>query len=159
MTLRRRFAVATALAATVAVSGPAIAEELVEYTIVDGVEIPKALTDKAGDPENGRKVAIDRKLGNCLACHQIAQIPEQPFHGNIGPELSDVGARLTPAEIRLQIVNSRALNPDSAMPAFYKVEGINQVKAGFEGKPILDAQQIEDVIAYLETLKGAPQGE
>lgn len=159
MTLRRRFAVATALAATVAVSGPAIAEELVEYTIVDGVEIPKALTDKAGDPENGRKVAIDRKLGNCLACHQIAQIPEQPFHGNIGPELSDIGARLTPAEIRLQIVNSRALNPDSAMPAFYKVEGINQVKAGFEGKPILDAQQIEDVIAYLETLKGAPQGE
>ncbi len=130
----------------------ALAEEMVAYKVVDDIEIQDSLTGKPGDPAQGRKLAIDRKLGNCLACHSLP-IPEQQFHGETGPDLAGVGSRLTPGEIRLRVVNPKLVNPDTMMPAFYRVTGLNRVMKDFAGKPILTAEQVEDVVAYLMTLK------
>jgi sulfur-oxidizing protein SoxX len=121
-----------------------------EYTVVDET-IPVSLTGVPGDPVKGKKLAINRKKGNCLACHQMP-IPEQQFHGEVGPNLSGVGNRLTEAELRLRMVNSKAINPDTLMPAFHKV-ALNRVLKKFKGKTILGAQEIEDIIAYLITIK------
>ena len=96
--------------------------------------------------------SINRKKGNCLACHQMP-IPEQPFHGNIGPELVDVGANYSAGELRLRLVNSKVINEDTIMPAFYRNDGYNRVLKKFKGKTILSAQEVEDIIAYLLTLK------
>lgn len=130
----------------------AASKKLVMYKIVDGHSIPKSLTDKPGDPTNGRKVAIHRKKGNCLACHQMP-IPEQQFHGNIGPDLAGVASRYTEAELRLRVVNPKVVNEDTIMPAFYKNDGFNAVHKKFKGKTVLSAQEVEDVVAYLKTLK------
>lgn len=138
-----------ALVATVA---PAAAEELVAYEVVEDVGIPESLTGQPGDPVRGKEVAVDRRLGNCLSCH-VMPIAEQPFHGEFGPTLLGVGDRLTPAQMRLQVVDSKAINPESVMPAFYRVQGLHEVAKDFQGKPILTAGQVEDVVAYLTTLK------
>ena len=122
-----------------------------EYMIVDGT-IPESLTGKAGDIANGKKLSVNRKKGNCLACH-VMPIPEEQFHGEVGPDISDVGSHFTEAELRLRLVDAKALNPDTIMPAFLKA-GTHDVLKKFDGKTILGAQDIEDVIAYLMTLKG-----
>ena len=129
------------------------AEELVKFEIVGGESIDKSLTGQPGDPANGRKLAINRKLGNCLACH-VLPIPEQPFHGDVGPDLSESGSNLSEGEIRLRVVNSKILNPDTIMPAFYRNDGFERVLKKFQGKTMLSAQQVEDVVAYVMTLKG-----
>jgi len=131
----------------------ASAEQIVRYKIVDDASIPQSLTGKPGDPARGRKVAINRKLGNCLACHQMP-ISEELFHGAVGPDLSAVGSTLSEAEVRLRVVNPKIVNPDTIMPAFYRTEGLHRVIKKFQGKPMLSAQQVEDVVAYLMTLKG-----
>jgi sulfur-oxidizing protein SoxX len=135
-----------------AVSIPALAQEkLVAYTVVkEG--IPAPLTGKPGDPVKGRQLFATPAKGNCLSCHQ-APIPEELFHGKIGPELDEVGARLTAAEMRLRIVDPKSLNPDTMMPAFYKLDGLNRVMKSWQGKTILSAAEVEDIIAYLQTLK------
>lgn len=124
---------------------------LTPYTIVDG-GIPKSLTGQAGDAANGRKVVIHRKKGNCLACHQMP-IPEEQFHGETGPDLAGVGDRLTEAELRLRLVNPKTVNEDTMMPSFYRTAGYTQINKNFADKSILTAQEVEDVIAYLKTLK------
>ncbi len=129
------------------------ADELVKYQIVGGERIDESLTGQPGDPANGRELAINRKQGNCLACH-VLPIPEQPFHGDVGPDLSEVGGTLSEGEIRLQVVNPKVLNPDTIMPAFYRNDGFERVLKKFQGKTVLSAQQVEDVVAYLMTLKG-----
>ncbi len=126
--------------------------ELVKYEIVGGESIPKSLTGKAGDPVAGRKAAINRKQGNCLACH-VMPVPEQPFHGEIGPDLNEVGDRYSEGELRLRVVDSKVINPDTIMPAFYRNTGLHRVLKKFEGKTVLSAQQVEDVVAYMMTLK------
>ena len=122
------------------------------YRVVDGNSIPKPLTDTKGDPARGKAVAINRKQGNCLACH-IMPIPDQPFHGEVGPDLSEVGDVYDEGELRLRVVNPKVLNPDTIMPAFYRVDGLHRVTKKFQGKTVLTAQQVEDVVAYLMTLK------
>ncbi len=129
------------------------AEELVAYKITNKTSIENSLTGKPGDPVNGRKVAINRKQGNCLACHALP-VPEQPFHGEVGPDLSAAGSTLSEGAIRLRIVNPKAVNPDTFMPAFYRNDGFTRVAKKFQGKTILSAEQVEDVVAYLMTLKG-----
>jgi sulfur-oxidizing protein SoxX len=121
-----------------------------DYIVVDDT-IPVSLTGVPGDPIKGKKLSVNRKKGNCLACHSMP-IPEQQFHGEVGPNLSGVGSRMTEAELRLRLVNSKALNPDTIMPAFHKV-ALNRVLKKFKGKTILGAQEIEDIIAYISTLK------
>jgi len=121
------------------------------YTI-NGAEISEPLTAEPGDAKRGKALFINRKMGNCLTCH-TAPIPEEDFHGNVGPDLAGVGSRMTAAELRLRLVDAKALLPESLMPSFYRTAGLRQVKKDFVGKPILKAQEIEDVIAYLQTLK------
>ncbi len=129
------------------------AEELVKFEIVGGDRIDQSLTGQVGDPTNGRKIAINRKLGNCLACH-VLPIPEQPFHGEVGPDLSGVGGNLSEGAIRLRIVDPKVVNPDTIMPAFYRNDGFERVLKKFQGKTMLSAQQVEDIVAYVMTLKG-----
>ena len=120
------------------------------YEIIN-YSIPKPLTSNIGDPVKGREIVISRE-GNCLACHNIPDIDDL-FQGNIGPSLAGVGNRYTIAELRLRLVNPYVLNPDSLMPAFYKVNGLIRVDEKYIGESILNAQQIEDVISWLITLK------
>mgnify|MGYP001204835085 CR=1 FL=1 len=126
-------------------------KELVKY-IIKNDAISKSLTGKPGNAENGRKLVINRKKGNCLACHTMP-IAEQPFHGNVGPDLHGVGSRLTEGEIRLLIVNSKVLNEGTIMPAFYVNTGYNRVLKKFKGKSMLTAAEVEDLVAYTVSLK------
>ena len=128
------------------------AAELVKYKVVDETSIPKSLTGKAGDPTNGRKLAINRKKGNCLACH-VMPIPEQQFHGNLGPDLSGVAERYSAGELRLRLVDPKIVNEDTIMPSFYKNTGFTAVLKKFKGKTVISAQDVEDIVAYLKTLK------
>jgi sulfur-oxidizing protein SoxX len=124
-----------------------------DIAMVDAV-VAESLTGVAGDPAAGRDIMINRKLGNCLACHVNSEIPEQPFHGEVGPPLDGVADRWTEAELRAILVDvKQAMNPDSIMPSFYSLKLGARVAEKFEGKTILGAQQIEDVLAYLMTLK------
>jgi sulfur-oxidizing protein SoxX len=128
------------------------ADELVKYEIVDESSIPKSLTGKPGDPVAGRQVAINRRLGNCLSCHKMP-IPEQQFHGEVGPDLAGVAGRYEEGELRLRVVDPKAVNPDTIMPAFYRADGLHRVMKDFQGKTVLTAEQVEDVVAYMLTLK------
>lgn len=141
------FVAASAHAADVRVNE----DGLVAYTITDGVSINDSLTGVAGDAENGRKLAINRKKGNCLACH-VMPIKEQPYHGETAPSLYGVGNRLSEGELRMQVVNSKVTNPDTMMPSFYRTVGYNRPGKKFVGKTIISAQDVEDVVAYLLTL-------
>lgn len=140
-------------AAGVVMLGLAFAQaEQVKYEIVDD-GIPASLTGSPGDPAKGKDVAINRKLGNCLACHAISDISEQPFHGEVGPTLDGVAGRYSEAQLRLLMVDSKKVFEGTIMPAFYKAEGFYRVRKDFDGKSILTAEQVEDVVAYLMTLK------
>jgi sulfur-oxidizing protein SoxX len=119
---------------------------------VVGDAIPAPLTGAAGDPARGRAIVVDRQVGLCLLCHS-GPFPEQRFMGDLAPDLSGVGARLSAAQIRLRIVDPGKLNPATIMPSYYKTEGLQRVAPAFRGKTILTAQQIEDVVAFLATLK------
>jgi L-cysteine S-thiosulfotransferase len=115
----------------------------------DAVDEP--LTATPGDPARGRDIVLGRD-GNCLFCHAIPETRER-FMGNIGPPLAGVGSKLTAGQLRLRIVDPTRLKPHVVMPAYHRVEGLDQVARQYRGRPILDAQQVEDVIAYLLTLK------
>lgn len=127
------------------------AEKLMKYMVKDGA-IAKSLTGKPGNAANGRKLAINRKQGNCLACHKLP-IPEQPFHGEVGPDLNGVAGRLSEGQVRARIVNPKMDNPDTIMPAFYRNDGFTRVLKKFKGKSMLSASQVEDLVAYAMTLK------
>ena len=113
--------------------------------------IDQPLTATPGDPLRGREIVAGRDA-NCLFCHAIPETGER-FMGNVGPPLSGVGSRLTPAQLRLRIVDPTRLNRDVVMPAYYRVEDLRDVALSYRGRPILQAQQVEDVVAYLATLK------
>jgi sulfur-oxidizing protein SoxX len=105
----------------------------------------------AGDPVRGRAVVANRQVGLCLLCH-AGPIPEERFQGNLAPDLRGTGRRWNAAQLRARIVDASQFNPDTIMPSYYKTEGLNRVAAAHQGKTILDAQQIEDVVAWLQTL-------
>ncbi|MBT4952678.1 MAG: sulfur oxidation c-type cytochrome SoxX [Rhodobacteraceae bacterium] len=111
------------------------------------------LTTQAGDPAAGRKVFMNRKQGNCLACHANEDMSDQSFHGEVGPALDGVADRWEAAELRGIVVNSKMMFEGTIMPAFYKDGGFERNLKKFQGKSILNAQQVEDVVAYLLTLK------
>jgi sulfur-oxidizing protein SoxX len=119
---------------------------------VAGDAIAQPLAGAVGDAERGRDIVASRQVGLCLLCHS-GPFPEERFQGAIGPDLRGTGARLTPGQIRLRIADPARLNPDTVMPSYYKVEGLARVAPAYRGKPILSAQQIEDVVSYLATLK------
>lgn len=124
-----------------------------DVTFTDGA-VAESLTGQAGDAAKGREWFAGRKLGNCLACHQNSDLKEEQFHGEVGPVLDGVGSRWTEAELRGIVINAKmAFGDQTMMPAFYRTDGYFRLHEKFEGKPILSAQQVEDVIAYLMTLK------
>jgi len=134
-------------------SVPVGAEPLVAYT-VDNYAIPTPLTTEPGDVERGRALATQLEVANCLACHAIPV--EAEFPGTTGPDLAGVGDRLSPAQLRLRLVDPKQLNPMTMMPAYYRTQGLHRVAAEFIDQPILSAQQIEDLVAFLASLKRAP---
>ena len=150
--VRKTLTITAGALAALLFTGQQGSAEGVSYQVVE-MSIPKPLTDEAGDPQRGREVAIGRKLGNCLACHQISDIPEQQFHGEVGPPLDGVAERWDEGQLRLIVANSKAVFEGTIMPAFLKTEGFTRNQDKFEGKSILTAQQVEDVVAYLKTLK------
>ena len=121
------------------------------YAIV-GDAIPASLTGAKGDAARGRGIVASRRTGLCLLCHS-APIAEERLQGTIGPDLKGVGARWSEGQLRLRIVDAARLNPDTIMPAYYRVDGLTRVAAAYRGKPVLSAEQIEDVVAYLTTLR------
>jgi len=113
--------------------------------------IPASLTGAKGDPVRGRAIVANRQVGLCLLCH-TGPFPEERFQGNLAPDLRSA-ARLSEGEIRLRLVDPARVNPQTIMPAYYRTEGLTRVAPAYRGKTVLSAEQIEDVVAYLLTLK------
>ena len=114
--------------------------------------IPRSLTGAKGDPARGRAIVVNRQVGLCLLCHS-GPFPEERFQGNFAPDLSGAGKRSTEAQLRLRIADSSRINPATIMPAYHRTEGLVRVAPAWRGKPVLTAEQIEDVVAFLMTLK------
>jgi sulfur-oxidizing protein SoxX len=147
--------------AACALAVPALANPIPPQEVPweDDIAIPVSLTGTPGDIENG-KVLMNKGAGNCIACHQVTDLADLPFHGEIGPTLDGVAARWSEAELRGILADAKRVFPGSMMPSFYKVDGFIRVGEAYTGKPkegevtpLLTAQQIEDLVAYLTTLK------
>ena len=106
----------------------------------------------AGDAARGQAIVLKRQEGLCLLCHS-GPFPQEPFQGNLAPTLSGVGARMSAGQLRLRMMDSRQVNPDSIMPPYFETRGLQRVGAAFSGKTLLSAQQVEDVVAFLQTLQ------
>ncbi len=106
------------------------------------------LTTTPGNAERGARIFAERGRGHCVLCHQLATV-ESPFQGDVGPALTGLADRLSPAQIRLRVAAPSAVWPDTIMPAYYRVTDLHQVAPDFAGRPILSAQEIEDVVAFL----------
>ncbi len=128
----------------------ASANELVKFKVV-GKTIPKSLTGKPGDPKKGLETAVNRRKGNCLACHVLPNV-KQADHGEVGPPLAGVAKRYKEGELRLRLVDSKKLNPDTIMPSYYRNTGYHRLQKKWKGKTIISAQDVEDILAYLKTL-------
>jgi sulfur-oxidizing protein SoxX len=125
---------------------PAAAQEIVEDAV------PASLTGTPGDAARGRAIVADRTRGLCLLCHS-GPIPEERFQGNLAPSLDGAGARWSQGQLRLRIADARRLNPDTIMPSYLRQGGFNRAAPAWRGKSVLAPQEIEDVVAYLVTLR------
>jgi sulfur-oxidizing protein SoxX len=121
------------------------------YTIV-GDAIPASLTGAPGDADRGRTIVANRTIGLCLLCH-TGPFPDEKFQGTLAPDLKGAGSRWSEGQLRLRIVDAAKFNPETIMPPYYRVEGLARVAPNFAGKPVLTAEQIEDMVAYLATLR------
>jgi sulfur-oxidizing protein SoxX len=133
------------------------AQTLANYR-VDGDGIRAPLSREPGDPGRGRQIVLNRNEGACILCHVVPDSDPNEnarFMGNIAPSLAGVGARLSAAQLRLRVVDQTRINPDTPMPAYYRTEGLHDVARAYRGKPVLSAQQVEDVVSYLQTLREA----
>lgn len=150
----------TTLVVAACAAGMAWAEtEPTAVSFDDYGAVAESLTGVAGDPDAGKEIMVTRGKGNCIACHQVTELDDYPFHGEVGPSLDGVGDRWEEADLRGIVSNAKMTFPESIMPAFYKVDGFIRPGNGFTGKaadgplsPLLTAQEIEDVVAYLQTL-------
>lgn len=125
-------------------------EALRPYTVV-GDAIPASLTGAKGDAANGRAIVINRQT-TCLLCHS-GPFPEEKFQGTLGPDLKGTGSRWSEGQLRLRLVDAAKLNADTIMPSYYRLDGLIRVAPAWRGKPILSAEQIEDVVVFLATLR------
>ena len=117
-----------------------------------GDAIPRPLAAQPGDAARGRAIVANRSVGLCLLCHS-GPVPEERFQGNLAPSLAGAGARWSVGQLRLRVADAARLNADTIMPAYYRTTGLQRVAKAFDGKTLLTAEQIEDVVAYLATLK------
>jgi len=152
----------TLLTLSVLAAGSALAEPVAPSDVQfdDYGAVTESLTGQAGDPAKGAEVLSKRSLGNCVACHQVSALPDVPFQGNIGPMLDGVGDRWNEAELRGIVSDAKKTYPGTMMPSYYRVDDFIRVGNAYTGKaaegaldPLLTAQQIEDVVAFLVTLK------
>ncbi|MCC8978684.1 sulfur oxidation c-type cytochrome SoxX [Bradyrhizobium acaciae] len=150
MPLARRSLVALLAAAAFAACAPASAEALRPYIVV-GDAIPASLTGARGDATRGRALVVERS-STCILCHS-GPFPEQAFQGDLAPNLAGSGSRWTEGQLRLRLVDASHLNAATIMPSYYRVDGLTRVGNSWRGKPILSAEQIEDIVAYLVTLR------
>jgi L-cysteine S-thiosulfotransferase len=125
-------------------------EELRPYT-VSGDSIPQSLTGTPGDAARGRALVVER-TSTCILCHS-GPFPEEKFQGDLAPNLSGSGSRWSVGQLRLRLVDASRLNPATIMPSYYRVDGLEHVASAWRGKPILTAEQIEDIVAYLASLR------
>ncbi|WP_102108671.1 sulfur oxidation c-type cytochrome SoxX [Oceaniglobus roseus] len=147
-----------ALCGTAAFASEPPAPSDVVYTDTGAVEA--SLTGQPGDAASGAAIAGDKSVGNCVACHMISDLADVPFQGEVGPPLDGAGSRWSEAELRGIVANAKKTFPETMMPSFYKNEGYIRPGDAYTGdapsgplEPILTAQQVEDVVAYLMTLK------
>ena len=140
----------TVLAAAIGITAAPAQEPLRTYKIV-GNAIPASLTGVPGDPVNGRAIVVKRE-STCLLCHS-GPFPDERFQGDLSPDLKGAGSRSTEGQLRLRLVDASSLNAATIMPSYYRADGLNRVAPAWRGKPILTAEQIEDVVAYLATLR------
>ena len=131
-----------AIVAVCCLVGPASADDA----------MPDSLTGATGDPTRGRAIVVNRQVGLCLLCHS-GPFPEERFQGNLAPDLKGTGSRFSEAQLRLKIVDSARVNPATIMPAYHRTEGLVRVAPAYRGKPVLSPEQIEDVVAFLVTLR------
>ena len=137
-------------AAALALPCAAGAQELRPYAIA-GDAIPESLTGVAGDAARGRALVLER-TSTCILCHS-GPFPEEKFQGDLAPSLAGAGGRWSAGQLRLRLVAASRLNPATIMPSYYRVDGLDRVGPAWRGKPILTAEQIEDIVAYLTTLR------
>lgn len=120
--------------------------------LVLGDGMPEPLSAAPGDAQRGRAIVVNRQKGLCLLCHS-GPFPEEKTPGNLSTDLSGAGSRWSVAQLRLRVADARRLNPDSLMPSFHRVSAGDRVAASYAGQPILSAQEVEDVLAFLSSLK------
>lgn len=140
------------LALAAVFAGSAVSAQELRTYVIAGDSIPDPLTGEPGDAARGRAIVADRTVGLCLLCHS-GPFPETPLQGNLAPNLAGAGARWSAGQLRLRLVDPSRLVPDTIMPPYYRLDHVQRVARSYEGKTILGAQQIEDVVAYLVTLK------
>jgi len=136
--------------ALLALPGFAAAEELRRYAVV-GDAIPMSLTGAPGDPVRGLATLVNRQ-STCILCHN-GPFPEEKFQGDLAPNLAGSGSRWSEGQLRLRLVDASSLNEATIMPSYYRMDGLTRVGPNWRGKPILSAEQIEDIVAYLVTLR------
>jgi L-cysteine S-thiosulfotransferase len=142
--------IACAIAISCALLDPAHAQALASYDVV-GDGIPASLTGAPGDPIHGRALVLER-TSTCILCHS-GPFSETKFQGDLAPNLAGAGSRWSVPQLRLRLVDASRFNPDTIMPSYYRVEGLDRVGRNWHDKPILSAEQIEDIVAYLATLR------
>jgi sulfur-oxidizing protein SoxX len=128
----------------------ASAQELRPY-VVAGDAISESLTGMPGDATRGRALVLDR-TSTCILCHS-GPFPEAKFQGDLAPSLAGAGSRWSEGQLRLRLVDASRLNPATIMPSYYRLDALNRVGLAWRGKPMLSADQIEDIVTYLATLR------
>ncbi|MEL6415310.1 MAG: sulfur oxidation c-type cytochrome SoxX [Pseudomonadota bacterium] len=113
-----------------------------------GDTIPAALSSESGIAERGQSIFVDRERGHCVLCHAIDELDAE-FQGNVGPDLSTVGGRLSPGQLRMRIVDYQIVRPGTLMPSYYRIHDLYQVAEEYQDEPILTAQEVEDLVVYL----------
>jgi sulfur-oxidizing protein SoxX len=144
--------VAASLLANVMVTSAHAQSNVLRTFAIVGDAVPDSLTGARGDAVRGRAIVSDRQVGLCLLCHS-GPFPQERFQGNLAPDLAGAGSRWSEGQLRLRIVDASRFNPDTIMPPYYRLDGLAQVATPFRGRPILTAEQIEDVVAFLVTLR------
>ncbi len=148
----RGWAVASAMACSLTHAPAQEATTVPGAWAVQGDAIVQPLSGTPGDARRGRAIVANRQVGLCLLCH-AGPFPEERFQGNLAPDLAGAGTRWSVGQLRLRIADSRRLNPATIMPSYHRVDGLTRVGAAWQGKPLLTAQQVEDVVAFLATLR------